>query len=30
MNEHGLYHYKNKKGKLIDETFETEKDIFKP
>ena len=29
MNEHGLYHYKNnKKGKLIDQTFETEKDIF--
>ena len=30
MNEHGLYHFKNKKkGKLIDETFETEKDVFK-
>ena len=30
MNEHGLYHFKNKKkGKLIDNTFETEKDIFK-
>lgn len=29
MNEHGLYYYKNnKKGKLIDQTFETEKDIF--
>lgn len=30
MNEHGLYHFKNKKkGKLISETFESEKDIFK-
>lgn len=29
MNEHGLYHFKNnKKGALINETFETEQDIF--
>ncbi len=29
MNEHGLYHYKNnKKGNLIDQTFNTEQDIF--
>ena len=29
MNEHGLYHFKNgKKGKLIDETFTTEEEIF--